>query len=321
MAKTQSLAASFRNISQYLSLIERARNTIQGVKEKLTELDNTVSEAAGLIDSDDFNSVSIGAIARASIDGIASGFGSFSAVSPFNTSGNGTGSTFTIRAKGTGEYELLNIDANGNDYKIEDTITIAGTSLGGSSSRNDATITVTDVSTLNEIATDLELATDDIDRMALQLRAEKTVDEISAIINGSEFWDNDIFGGLRSIGYAQVGYNSNQRTLIDIQELSTSTIGSYLNAYLVNDGFETSSDLEGSYVKETAAQTSDSTASLYGWTIGLEQIALGPSIAGSDAANGLIASTIGGFQTPTDPTPTPQNADSPAQVSRGDNYM
>ena len=321
MAKTQSLAASFRNISQYLSLIERARNTIQGVKEKLTELDNTVSEAAGLIDSDDFNSVSIGAIARASIDGIASGSGSFSAVSPFNTSGNGTGSTFTIRAKGTGEYEILNIDANGNDYKIEDTITIAGTSLGGSSSRNDATITVTDVSTLNEIATDLELATDDIDRMALQLRAEKTVDEISAIINGSEFWDNDIFGGLRSIGYAQVGYNSNQRTLIDIQELSTSTIGSYLNAYLVNGGFETSSDLEGSYVKETAAQTSDSTASLYGWTIGLEQIALGPSIAGSDAANGLIASTIGGFQTPTDPTPTPQNADSPAQVSRGDNYM
>jgi len=127
MAKTQSLAASFRNISQYLSLIERARNTIQGVKEKLTELDNTVSEAAGLIDSDDFNSVSIGAIARASIDGIASGSGSFSAVSPFNTSGNGTGSTFTIRAKGTGEYEILNIDANGNDYKIEDTIKIAGT--------------------------------------------------------------------------------------------------------------------------------------------------------------------------------------------------
>ena len=32
-------------------------------------------------------------------------------------------------------------------------------------------------------------------------------------------------------------------------------------------------------------------------------------------------STIGGFQTPNDPTPTPQNADSPAQVSRGDDYL
>ena len=38
MAKTQSLAASFLNISHYLSLIEKARNTIQGVEAKLTEL-------------------------------------------------------------------------------------------------------------------------------------------------------------------------------------------------------------------------------------------------------------------------------------------
>ena len=70
MAKTQSLAASFRNITQYLSLIERARNTIQGIEAKLTELDQAiVSEAAGLIDNDDYNSVSVGAIAGASISG------------------------------------------------------------------------------------------------------------------------------------------------------------------------------------------------------------------------------------------------------------
>ena len=43
--------------------------------------------------------------------------------------------------------------------------------------------------------------------------------------------------------------------------------------------------------------------------------------AGSDAASGLINSQIGGFQTPVDPTPTPQNADTPAQVSRGDDYL
>ena len=101
MAKTQSLEASFRNISHYLSLIERARNTIQGVEAKLTELDATVSEAAGLIDSDDYNSVSVGAIARASIDGLASGSGTFSAVSPHATNGKGAGSTFTIRTNGS----------------------------------------------------------------------------------------------------------------------------------------------------------------------------------------------------------------------------
>ena len=321
LAKTQSLATSFRNISHYLSLIERARNTIQGVEEKLTELDITVDEAAGLIDNDDYDSVSVGAIAGAKIHGIASGSGTFSAVSPLSTSGKGVGSTFTIRAHGSGDYEIVNIDSGGKGYVVDDLIKIAGTALGGSSSRNDVTITVTDISALNEITTSLEFATDNIDRLSLQLQAQTVVDEISAIINESEFWDEEIFGGLRAIGYAQVGHKPGERKLIDIQELSTRTIGSYLNAYFVNGNFNDASNLEGSYVEETSVEASGPLVSLYGWDIKLEQVALGPSMTGSDAANGLITSTIGGFQTPNDPTPTPQNSDSPAQVSRGDNYL
>ena len=71
---------------------------------------------------------------------------------------------------------------------------------------------VTNISNLNKVTTDLEVATDDIDRIALQLRAQTLVDEISAVINGSEFWDEEIFGGLRAIGYAQVGHKSQERT-------------------------------------------------------------------------------------------------------------
>ena len=126
---------------------------------------------------------------------------------------------------------------------------------------------------------------------------------------------------MRAIGYAQVGHKSSERTLIDIQELSTLTIGSFSNAYYVNGNFNDAEDLEGSYAVETAVETIGNRVSLYGWDIKLEQVALGPSITGSDAANGLITNTIGGFQTPNDPTPTPQNSDSPAQVSRGDNYL
>ena len=140
-------------------------------------------------------------------------------------------------------------------------------------------------------------------------------------IRDNTFWDEEIFGGLRAIGYAQVGHQPSERTLIDIQELSTRTIGSYLNAYFVNGNFNDASNLEGSYVEETSVETASSLVSLYGWDIRLEQVALGPSVTGSDAANGLITSNIGGFQTPNDPTPTPQNSDSPAQVSRGDNYL
>ena len=284
-------------------------------------MDNTVSEAAGVIDNDDYNSASVGAIAGASIDGLASGSGTFESVSPQTTNGNGAGSTFTIRSNGTGNYEIINIDSNGSGYAVDDQITITGTALGGSTDNNDALITVTDISRLSESRTTLELANDDIDRLALQLKAEALVDEISAIINGSEFWDEEIFGGLRAIGYAQVGHKSGERTLIDIQELSTLTIGSFLNAYFVNGSFNDAKDLEGSYVEEASVEINGNLVSLHGWDIKLEQVALGPLIAGSDAANGLINSTIGGFQTPNDPTPTPQNADSPAQVSRGDDYL
>ena len=175
---------------------------------------------------------------------------------------------------------------------------------------------------IKQTTTALELASDAIDRSDLQLRAETVVNEISSIINASEFWDEDIFGGLRAIGWCPGwGTSPGERTLIDIQELSTQTIGSYLNAYFVNGNFNDASDLEGSYVEEALIETNGTQVSLYGWDIKLEQVALGPTVMGSDANNGLITSTIAGFQTPTDPTPTPQNADSPAQVSRGDDYL
>ena len=153
MAKTQSLAASFRNISHYLSLIERARNTIQGVEAKLTELDDTVSEAAGLIDSDDYKTVSAGAIAGASIDGLASGSGTFTSISPKLQMEMGLGRhlRFTPTAMAITKLLISMLVATG--YAVDDEITIAGTELGGSTSRNDATITVTDISSLNETTT------------------------------------------------------------------------------------------------------------------------------------------------------------------------
>ena len=320
MAKTQSLAASFRNISNYLSLVERARNTLQAVETKLNELENTVSAASELIDADDYFSKPVGAILSADISGSATGSGTFTSVSPIETSGSGVASTFTIRANGSGSYEIVNIDSNGSDYAVDDTIVLAGADLGGSTPINDASVKVTEISNLNKLTTELDLASDDIDRLSLQLKADKIVDDISSIINGSEFWDEEIFGGLRAIGYAQVGHTTNERTLIDIQALSTSTIGSYLNAYYVNGNFNAASDLEGSYVEEAPTEITGTLISLYGWDIRLEQVALGPSPVGSDAANGVISTSIGGFQTPSDPTPTPQNADSPAQVSRGDDY-
>ena len=162
MAKTQSLAASLRNMTDYLSLIERARNTIQAVENKLEELDDVVTEASGILDSDDFRATPVGAIESLEISGLASGIGTFNKVSLTDTSGEGNGAVVTVRADGSGNYEVVNMDAEGREFKIGDRITVKGSALGGSAGLNDATLEVTAVSSLSEEKTFLKIASDDI---------------------------------------------------------------------------------------------------------------------------------------------------------------
>jgi hypothetical protein len=66
------------------------------------------------------------------------------------TSGVGTGATFTVVRKGT-KYSAVSIVNTGLGYARLDTITIAGTSLGGTSTTNDLTVTINAVSTAGAI--------------------------------------------------------------------------------------------------------------------------------------------------------------------------
>ena len=68
----------------------------------------------------------------------------FAVYSPIatTTSGTGTGATFTVVRKGT-KYSAVVIVSAGTGYVRLDTVTIAGTSLGGAATANDVTITVT----------------------------------------------------------------------------------------------------------------------------------------------------------------------------------
>jgi hypothetical protein len=70
----------------------------------------------------------------------------FAVYSPIasTTSGSGTSATFTVVRKGT-KYTAVNIVAAGTGYARFNTVTIAGTNLGGASTANDITITVTAV--------------------------------------------------------------------------------------------------------------------------------------------------------------------------------
>ena len=83
---------------------------------------------------------------------LASSSGTFTSVSPIATTGSGVASTFTIRADGSGSYKIVNIEAEGSGYAVDDKIIISGADLGGNTPLNDATVTATGISTVNEVS-------------------------------------------------------------------------------------------------------------------------------------------------------------------------
>jgi len=68
---------------------------------------------------------------------------SFSGVTQASTSGSGSGAAFTVSVNGSGVYAVDAITAIGTGYAVNDTITLAGANIGGSTSANNLTLTVT----------------------------------------------------------------------------------------------------------------------------------------------------------------------------------
>jgi hypothetical protein len=83
----------------------------------------------------------------------------FAVYSPISstTSGSGTSATFTVVRKGT-KYTAVEIFAAGTGYARLDTVTIAGTSLGGASPANNITLTITAVNSTTGAITAFEYA-------------------------------------------------------------------------------------------------------------------------------------------------------------------
>jgi Chaperone of endosialidase len=83
--------------------------------------------------------------------------GTYSNVSQFSTSGSGSGATFNITTTGTGTtytgVTTITLVNPGSNYAIGDTITIGGASLGGTTSPNNLTFTVSNVNYSPWIAT------------------------------------------------------------------------------------------------------------------------------------------------------------------------
>jgi len=94
------------------------------------------------------NVVSIGGALTSAIIGTTE---NYTGVTQSGTSGSGSGGIFTVsRSSGTYSTTVTN---TGNGYVANDTITIAGASLGGTTPTNNATVTVVSASAINSVAT------------------------------------------------------------------------------------------------------------------------------------------------------------------------
>ena len=95
---------------------------------------------------------STGTIAAISSSGTSTGSATYTRVTQDSTSGSGGGAEFIIQAV-SGVYNIVSIVGGGVNYQVSDTITILGTSLGGTTPVNDLTITVDQIENYNNTPT------------------------------------------------------------------------------------------------------------------------------------------------------------------------
>ena len=144
----------------------------------------------------------------------------------------------------------------------------------------------------------------DEDRAIMDAERASLLLEVNNIADSSKFNGRLLLDGTFKDIITQVGANVDEYIDVDIEKIEGIRLGEYWNLGFENNDFS----------ETTPTSTSGTTVSIPGWTIELSQIALGPD---DSSGSGGVARAIGGFTTPTDPTPNPANA---GMVSAGDDF-
>jgi len=145
------------------------------------------------------------------------------------------------------------------------------------------------------------------DRQIMDTERDALLAELNNIAESTKFNNRKLLDGTFQDVIAQIGPDPNEKIDIDIEKIEGIRLGEYWNLGFDNNDFSST----------TPTSTVGTTVSIPGWTIEKSQVALGPHPVGSDAG-GAVSNSIGGFNTPTDPTPTPSYL---GQISRGDDYL
>ena len=144
----------------------------------------------------------------------------------------------------------------------------------------------------------------DADRAIMDAERASLLLEVNSIANSSKFNGRLLLDGTFKDIITQIGANAEEYMDVDIEKIEGIRLGEYWNIGFENNDFS----------ETTPTSTSGTSVSIPGWTIELSQIALEPD---DSSGSGGVPRTIGGFTTPTDPTPNPVNG---GQVSAGDDF-
>jgi hypothetical protein len=173
-----------------------------------------------------------------------------------STGGTGSGATFTIVRKGV-KYSAVDIVSGGTNYQRLETLTIAGTSLGGASTTNDITITITAVNSSTGAI------------QAIEFTGTAAGGNFAAISSGSRNVNTSINGTTWSANTLALPSTSNWVALASGALTTVETAGTFVNgrAYVItslgNTVFSSigaAANLVGTYFVATGAGSGTGTA-------------------------------------------------------------
>lgn len=141
----------------------------------------------------------------------------------------------------------------------------------------------------------------DADRQKMDTERAAILLEVNNIAESTKFNSKKLLDGTFKDIPTQVGAHAAEQINVEIEKIHGIRLGKWWDL-----GFSNSDFSDG-----TVNSTSGTTVNIPGWQIELSQVALKPDTN----ADGSVNDQIGGFTTPTDPTPTPTNG---SQTSAGD---
>ena len=241
---------------------------------------NTEHQITAVLDADNYQ-ITLAATAnttgvrQTTLAGTSAGLATHTGKTQSATSGSGTGAEFTVVA-GSSNYNSVTVTNIGTGYAVNDTITIPGASLGGSTPANNLTITVTSLD--GDI---LDGSTSGIKTMSITTQSSQTSSVIGPVFNIDPTNADQVSG-------VNPAENSNPVKTVSVTSGTSTGSATFTNVTGTSSGagagakFTITTDGSGGYTVDAVTDGGD------GYDVNENITIAGTSLGGATTANDLV---------------------------------